>query len=574
MLVLCVTTPSYSRKKPKNKVAAVSADSASMADDMHFKYFYFEAINQQLKGNYASAFELLNRSIRIKPHAAEGYFARAPFYAALNLDSLALADYKKAISLRPDNNIYVERLAQYYVSRGKYDEATEMYERMYQNNYNRTEVLSALSELYYQAKRYDKVIESLNRLETIEGSNEQISISKMSVYEAQGKKKEAYNELRMLVQKHPYEMNYRVMLGNWLLQNGRKEDALKTYTDVLKEEPDNTFAQLSMLDYYKAEKQDSLAERLVVNLLTNKKTPEENKITLMRQMIMNNEDDGRDSSEVLSLFKLVLSEPQKTSQMTELYAAYMTLKGMPQDSVNVVLHRILEINPENVSARVQLIEDAWNKQNFDKVISLCKSAIEYSPEQIEYYYYLGFANVQKDNDDAALDAFRRGIRQITPQSNAIVVSDFYAVMGDILHGKGFKDEAYAAYDSCLQWKKDNIACLNNYAYYLSIDNRDLKKAEEMSHKAITAEPNNATYLDTYAWILFRQNRYEEAKTYIDLTLKNDTAPGATLLEHAGDVYAMCGQTDKAVEYWQQSLKKNPNSALVERKIKMRKYIEK
>ena len=112
----------------------------------------------------------------------------------------------------------------------------------------------------------------------------------------------------------------------------------------------------------------------------------------------------------------------------------------------------------------------------------------------------------------------------------------------------------AAYDSCLQWKDDNIPCLNNYAYYLSVKGRELQKAEQMSYKTVKEEPKNSTYLDTYAWILFMQERYAEAKIYIDqaISCDSDSVQSGVIIEHAGDIYAMNGDIDKAVEYWQKA----------------------
>ena len=145
-------------------------------------------------------------------------------------------------------------------------------------------------------------------------------------------------------------------------------------------------------------------------------------------------------------------------------------------------------------------------------------------------------------------------------------------MGDILHQKGMNTEAFEAYDSCLHWKADNISCLNNYAYYLSVEGKDLSRAEQMSYRTILAEPENATYLDTYAWVLFRQGRYAEAREYMDRTLAADTMPSATLYDHAGDIYYHIGQTDKAVDFWQKAVEQDAD-ALIEEKIRKRKYIE-
>jgi len=107
-------------------------------------------------------------------------------------------------------------------------------------------------------------------------------------------------------------------------------------------------------------------------------------------------------------------------------------------------------------------------------------------------------------------------------------------MGDILHQKGLASDAFEAYDSCLQWKDDNIGCLNNYAYYLSERGEQLQKAEEMSYKTIKAEPKNSTYLDTYAWILYMEERYAEAQIYIEQALQNmdKNVDNSVILEHA------------------------------------------
>ncbi len=149
-------------------------------------------------------------------------------------------------------------------------------------------------------------------------------------------------------------------------------------------------------------------------------------------------------------------------------------------------------------------------------------------------------------------------------------------MGDILHQKGLAEEAFAAYDSCLQWKDDNIGCLNNYAYYLSERGENLHEAESMSFKTVKAEPKNATYLDTYAWILFMQERYSEAKIYIDQALQNltDSVGNEVIIEHAGDIYAQNKDMDRALSFWRDAQQKKPEDQLLLRKIKQKKYLKK
>lgn len=556
-------------------VPVMHLPAISHNDSLRFKMYYYEAVKQQISGNYDAAYDLLEHCIGINPNAAEAYFMLSFYDGILKGDSAAFADVKKASELNPSNNAYLERIGVGYVSMGNLDEAIKAYEKLSRNSPERSDVLDFLAQLYSRQKDYDKMLDVLNRMEALEGASEDLTLAKMRVYSLQGKKEEEYNELKNMSEKHPNDMNYRVMLGNWLLQNGRPDEAGKLYIEVLQAEPENIMARMSMIDYYRTSGQAMRADSLQEVMLVSPKTPVDGKMALMRQVVADNEKNGADSTLVIDLFKKILKEPQETSDMAQLYAAYLTLKKMPQDSISKVLETVLAISPDNVAARLQLIQAEWNKQDFDRVIELSNQALDYSPDELAFYYFLGFAYIQKDDDDSALEVLRRGVSQINDQSNPSLVSDFYAIMGDILHDKGDNEGAYAAYDSCLQWKDDNYGCLNNYAYYLSVENKDLDKAAQMSYRTVQAEPDNSTFLDTYAWILFMQKKYAEALQYIDMAVKNDTTKSAVIIEHAGDIHAVNGDIDGAVKYWNEALKAGAeNETVLRRKIKLRKYVEK
>ena len=574
IVISCSSSTKTASNSSRGVKPAVTRRVLSYNDEQRFKYFYLGAVDHQMKGNYAGAFDLLNHCQEINPDAAEVYFMRSAYHALLNNDSLSLADIQKAAELNPQNNVYLERLAGAYIGSGKYDEAIEAYEKLYANNHDRDDVLNVLIRLYGQQKDYDNMLQTINRLENLEGSSEEITLARMRVYSLKGDKQAELAELKDLSKKHPNDMNYRVMMGNWLLQNELPADALKEYEYVLAQEPDNLMAQMSMLDYYNAIGQDSLAAELQEKLVVSPSTPLNSKMTLMRGIVNSNEQQGGDSTEVLRIFRHILAQPQKTSDMWELQAAYMSLKQMPQDSIDNSLRGALEVAPDNAGVRLQLIQSKWKEQLFDDVISLCKPALEYNPDEMAFYYFLGLAYFQKDEKDKALHTFQLGVSQINSESNKEIVSDFYAIMGDILHEKGREQEAYVAYDSCLQWKDDNLGALNNYAYYLSEKGKDLQKAEKMSYRTIKAEPKNSTFLDTYAWILFMQERYEEANIYIEQAVQNDSTVSDVILEHAGDISAKLGNMKKAVEWWEKARDAGGNSKVLIRKIKLRKYLKK
>ena len=245
---------------------------------------------------------------------------------------------------------------------------------------------------------------------------------------------------------------------------------------------------------------------------------------------------------------------------------------MPEDSIVGGLKRILEIAPDNKGARIELLRTLWGKIGNDEIIEISKPGVEYNPDEMAFYYFLGFAYIQKDDDDNAFDIFRKGVAQATDSSEPSLVSDMYSYIGDIYHQRGQIEEAYAAFDSCLQWKEDNVECMNNYAYFISVDGGDLSRAEQMSYKTIKAQPTNSLYLDTYAWVLFQEKRYAEAQIYIEQAVANDSTNSYVQLEHAGDIYIMLGETDKAIDYWRRAIQAGGDAKAIERKIRLKKYI--
>ena len=571
-LIIFALLPTYGKKKEKKAQATTPRQEQRLSDnDMRrYQYFYLEAIRQEGLGNYPEAFDLYRHCLEIDSLASESHYAISGFYSSINKDSLALWHLKKANSLDPKNDEFAERLGQYYLSQNMIDEGTAVYERLANMFHNRSEFLDILIRIYQYKKDYKKMLETLNRLEEAEGQSEGLTLSKMQVYSSMGDEKGAYGELSRLVKSHPNDLNYKVMMGNWLLANSKKEEALKAYKAVLKDEPNNAQAQMSLMDYYRAVGNSADADTLLYQILENPNTEAQTRITLMRQVVSDNEQSGGDSTRILNIFSRILSLPQKSSEMAEMQVAYMTYKHMPQDSILSGLNKVLAINPENIGARLQRLDIMWRDTIDENVIAECEKAIDYTPEETALYYYLGLAKYLNKDDAGALKALRKGATTIKDDTPIEISSRIYMISGDILHSMNKAEEAYAAYDSCLNINPNEISCLNNYAYYLSEENRDLKRAEQMSYKTIKAEPENTTYLDTYAWILYMQKRYEEARIYIDQALKNDsTQTSSVIWEHAGDIYIRLGLKSDASNYWQKAIDSGADNA-----TEIRKKIEK
>ena len=557
-------------------------DPLTYEERRKFDYFFLEAVRLKEKGDLDAAFEMYSHCLQIHPTSAVTLFELAKFYMFLGQQQKGEKALADAVSLAPENYWYKETLAAYYQNKGENEKAISVVEDMATQFPSRLEPLVALVDLYTRTKNYEQVIHSLNRLETLDGKSEQISMEKFRMYLAMDNREQAFLEIENLAKEYPYDMRYLTILGDVYMENGKPDEAYATYQKVLKEEPEYAPALLSMASYYEKQGRDSLYKVQLNSVLLNEKIESNTKMNLMRQLIIRSEQTDKDSTQIIGLFNAMLEQEQENADIAMLAAQYLLSKKMEEES-KPVLRKVLELDPENKPAYLQLLSFAINKQDMDEVIAVCTPAVEYMPDALEFHYYLGIGHYQKEQKDEALEVFKKGVRQVTPQSDKAMVSDFYSIMGDLYHLKKMNAEAYAAYDSALVYKDDNIGALNNYAYYLSLEKKDLDKAEEMSYRTVKAEPNNATYLDTYAWILFEKGKYTEARIYIDQAIQHGTDNSSVVVEHCGDIYYHCGETDKALEFWKEAEKlanetteeedkRSPEELkLLKKKIKNKKY---
>ena len=516
-----------------------------------YDYYFLEAVRMKQKGEYDAAFELYRHCLDIYPGSAATLYEISQFYMVLGQEEKSEQALKQAVRSDESNFWYKQTLAAYYQSKRDLPKAIAVYEDMAHQFPSRLEPLMALIELYNQTKSYQEVIKTLNRLEELDGKSEQISMEKFRMYLLMNNQEQAFQEIESLSKEYPYDMRYKTILGDVYLNNGHPQEAYDTYQKILKEEPGYAPALLSMASYYQKTGQDSLYHVQLDTILLNEDVESATKMDIMRQLIVQSEQTTKDSTQIVSLFNEILKRPQQNADLAMLCAQYLITKRMEKESIPV-LHQVLALDPENKPARLQLLSYAIRDNNLDEVIKVASPALEYNPNAMEFYYYLGLAYYQKEDTDKALDVFQKGVKQVNAKSDKAIVSDFYAILGDIYNIKEMKAEAYAAYDSSLVYNPNNIATLNNYAYYLSVERKHLDKAEEMSYRTVKAEPENATYLDTYAWILFEKERYTEARIYIEQALKNGGDSSRVIVEHCGDIYYKLGEKEKALEYWKKA----------------------
>ena len=575
MLTSCGGTRSMRTAKTAVKADAsflVKESLLPVEQQRKYDYFFLEAMRMKEKNEYDAAFGLLQHCLDINSNASSALYEISQYYMFLRQVPQGQAALEQAVAYAPDNFWYSQGLVGLYQQQNELDKAVTLLEKMVTRFPLKQEPLFNLLDIYSRQEKYNDVISTLNRLEKRLGKNEQLSMEKFRIYLQMKDDKKAFQEIESLVQEYPMDMRYQVILGDVYLQNGKKQEAYDAYQKVLAVEPDNPMALFSMASYYEQTGQKELYQQQLDTLLLNKKVASDTKISVMRQVIVENEQSSaKDSTQVIALFDRMMEQDMDDPQIPMLYSQYLLSKNMEQEAVPV-LEQVVNLDPANKAARLMLVSAAMKKEDHKQIIKVCEPGIEATPDALELYYYLAIAYHQAEQTDSVLSVCSRALEHVTADTRKEVISDFYSIMGDVYHTKQQMAEAYAAYDSSLVYNPSNIGALNNYAYYLSVERRDLDKAEEMSYKTVKAEPNNSTYLDTYAWILFEKGNYAEARIYIDNALKNDGEKSDVIVEHCGDIYFMTGDVEGALKYWKQALEMGSESKTLKRKIEKKKYI--
>ncbi len=452
-----------------------------------------------------------------------------------------------------------------------YGEAAEEYEELVRDYPEKEELNYYLADALTQAGEIGKAIEAYDALESVMGMNEAISMQKYKLYVQLEKPEEAFKEIEKLAAKYPMEARYQIVLGDLHLENGEMDKALACYQKANEIDPTDPYYIVSMANYYEAKGDKEAAEQQIRSALVNEKLDVETKVNILSRYILKLQQTKQGTENANHLFQTLLEQHPEDIDLKLMYGGLLMAQGKTEEA-KFQFQLVTEMEPGNAGAWQQLLNLALKGEDIPEVIRICTACMELFPESPEYYFYLGIAYYQQQKYQEALNTYYAGLN-IIPKENLPLKSDFYGQIGDIYYQMGQLDQAYKAYDEALKYNDKNVVVLNNYSYFLSLEKKDLKKAERMSAQCIKLEPDNATYLDTYAWIFFVQGNYTLAKIYIESALEKDKTKSAELVDHYGDILFMNGDKEKAVEQWKKAKEMGKDSEILNRKIAEQQYIE-
>jgi len=539
-----------------------------------FDYFFLESLRLKENNKHGEAFNVLQYALKIDSTSSAALALLANYYLFLQQDSFAIDALQKAVKFSPQNFDYKTSLAEIYREMGDFEKATKLYESLVAEQPVKPELNFYLSELYIRQNQIDKAIQSLDALENTVGMNEAISLQKSKLYLAVNQTKDAVNELEKLAGKFPFEAKYQILLGDFYLDEDEPDRAWSYYEKAKKIDPQSPYYIISLSNYYEKTGDTEAATNEIESALRNQLLDVDTKISILGRYIRNLLSNKKDIELANSLFNTLMEQYPQEKKLNLMYGQFL-ISQEKWEEARFQFQVVTEADPENFVAWRLLMEIAVKEENTKEIIKICSSALALFPDNTEFYFYKGSAYYQLKSYSEALATFQEGIQYIS-QDDRQSFSIFYGQIGDLYFHLNKKSEAYKSYDKALEYNENNILVLNNYAYFLSLDNEQLDKAERMIGKCIKMQPNNYTYLDTYAWVFFKKENYSLAKLYIESAISNGGEKSPEILEHYGDILFKTGNIDKAVEQWEKALKireDGEDKNLLEKKIKNKMYYE-
>lgn len=567
ILILGNFVPVFGAKKPTKKELP-EQQTLSSDENARFDYYFFESVKQKNLGNFDAELEALRMCESIDSINGAVQSELGQLYAQMRKSDDALNAFRKSVNANPSNWWYRVQYISALSSVNQFDKAVNQTLELKKQFPEKEDVYSMLASLYKQTGEYDKSIKALDELESIIGIDEYLSFQKFQLYAALNKDKKAMAEIDRLITKYPTDTRYQVLKGDVLMELKQTDEAYRIYQNVLETDPSNPYAYVSLSNYYKQKNDQEKAMDAIVSALKNPQLPSDTKMDILGQYVQKLLYNEEKLAETESMFK-ILVDMYPLDERAHLYYALFLQHQKRNDEAISEFESVININPKNEDAWINSLTILSAKEDTVGILKLTEKALKELPAVPPFYFYRSIALYQQGKFDEAIKINEEALKNIEA-NNPVVLSNFYAQMADIYYKMKEKQKAFDNYEKALEIYPSNIYVMNNYAYYLSEEKGDLRKAERMSAKTVEQEPSNSTYLDTYAWILYQQGNYTLAKYYQQKAVDNldakDTEETGVLYEHFGDILFAMGDKNKALEMWQKAYDSGKKEKELKKKI--------
>jgi tetratricopeptide (TPR) repeat protein len=545
---------------------------------------FMDACKEKIKGNLELAVTGFNDVLQLDPVNAAAHYELAGLYNSQGRNEAALPHAKSAATSDPKNEWYLWLYSQILQDMHNPAEAAVQFQKLMKLAPLKLEYYYGYSDALLYQGRYKEAIRVYDEIELKTGESEEVTLQKAKVYDRIGESDKAVEELRKLIRLNPSETKYYVLLGqmfqdrmagykakgNTEKENETREKMRSVFHDLLLADPGNPFALMSMAEYHLSKEQYDSAFVDYKQALANPELDIDSKIKVALKYYFDSEKDLRIKNQCEELCVLITTLNPTEAKGFAVYGDFLYREKRVKEARDSY-RKAVDLDKSKYVIWNQLLILDSELNDFAHMLGDSRDAIELFPSQPIPYFFNGVANIQSRKFPEAVEVLNSGLIYVF--DNKPLEGQFEANLGDVYYKLKDFVKSDEAYDKALSLDPDNSYVLNNYSYYLSLRSEKLEKAETMSKRSNELEPNNANFEDTYAWILYRSGKYDQAKEWQAKALAATSEPSGVMLEHYGDILFHLNQTDQALSYWLKAKAKGGGSEGLDKKISEKKLHE-
>ena len=525
---------------------------------------FVEGMKFYLLGNYADAQTQFESAYKRTPDYSGICYMLGKIHYQNNSYVQALQYAQKALKLDSKNPYNYRLLSQIYEKQHNYPEAARTLKKLITEIPVGEDYYFELVDLYLFEKDYDEALKLFNKMESVFGKSAELCYKKQQIYIQMSKLDLAIAEGESLINTFPDEVEYKIRQAEILFTNNKTDEALKLIQQVIKDNPENPYAHYILSSIYKSQKEYSKANEELEYVFKNPDMDLDIKLDLLQNMLKSPSEDDKKSAVRLAEYMLQ-AHPREANAYSS-YGDILLMQGNKELALTQYL-QAKKLNNNNFGLWTQIITLDIELNKTDSLVRHSGQALELFPNQAVLWLYNGTGYYQQKKYARSIESYEEGKK--LSAANPELLLEFNLRLADAYNETKEYKKSDEAFDAALKEDPANEHALNNYSYFLSLRNEKLELAKEMSGKLIKKSPD-PSYLDTYAWVLYKLKEYPEAKKYLEMALKSNNG---TIIEHYGDVLYKLGQTEQAVEQWKKAKALGEASELIDKKIADKKLYE-
>jgi tetratricopeptide (TPR) repeat protein len=556
--------PYYSAKDPKIK------ETLNKVDPKDYQNAFFKGLRYKILGNPDEALKAFGDCIRMDGKEAAPMYESAMIYFNKGDYDQAQFFIESACQIEPDNKWYQQLLATTFLENRQYTKAITSFKKLLEIEPKNEDWHFELASAYLLNNQARNAIKVYDDLEKYIGPYDMLFQQKKRIYNEIGDKAAAIKEVEKWVDAEPQNLDALNELAELYLLSGKQTKAIQAIEKSLALKADNASAFIMLSDLYRNKNELDKSFDYTKKAFGSQELGVDAKMRLLLTYYDWTDSDTMLLSKAYSLIDILLeTHPNNAKPFTIAGDYYYRDDNLTAAKTNFL--RAAELDPSRFPIWQQLMIISFDLKEYDEVIILSESVQELFPSQPTSYYFAGLAYMQEKKYRSAIDQFQTGKLMVIDNPN--LLAQFYASLGDAYHAQEEIPESDDAYDKSLDIMPDNTYVLNNYSYYLSLRKKKLEKASDMMKRCVELSPGQASYEDTYAWVLYQLKDYNTALIWIEKALASGGISSATIVEHYGDILYRLKRTIEALEQWQKAKELGSDSENLDQKIADKKLYE-